>query len=150
MQVRDISNKSVVVAERGMPVDQAARLMRDMHVGSLVIVDGKGAEAQPIGMITDRDLVVSVMAKGLAPASVTVGEIFTARLETVDEEESILDALRAMRSRGIRRLPVTRRGSGSLAGIVTVDDILEVVSEQLSDIVHAIGNEQSREVSNRE
>ena len=149
MQVRDISNKSVVVAERGMPVDQAARLMRDMHVGSLVIVDGKGAQAQPIGMITDRDLVVSVMAKGLAPASITVGEIFTARLETVDEEESILDALRAMRSRGIRRLPVVRRG-GELAGIVTVDDILEVVSEQLSDIVHAIGNEQSREVSNRE
>jgi predicted transcriptional regulator len=79
---------------------------------------------------------------------VSVGEIMSRELITAREDDDVLDAFKAMRSRGIRRLPVLTR-SGTLAGIVTVDDLLELVAEQVDDLVKAITSEQSREARAR-
>lgn len=144
MNAGEICNREVVVAYRQMSLTQAAKLMRDHHVGSLVVVVDRLSERVPVGMLTDRDLTVAVIAKELDPRTLTVGEVMGTELFTVREQDSISEALRLMRERGVRRVPVLTR-SGALAGLVTVDDLLDNVAEQLSDVVHAIERERVRE-----
>jgi len=102
----------------------------------------------PVGIITDRDIVVAVVAGGVDPAKLAVGDVMGPELFTVRETDSVSDALARMRSRGIRRVPVLSAG-GTLAGLVTVDDLLEIVAEELESLVRAIGAEQARETRTR-
>jgi CBS domain-containing protein len=148
MNVGEICNRTVVVARRQTVLTEAAHLMREHHVGSLVIVDEGARGRVPVGIVTDRDLVVAVVADGADPRKFSVGEVMREGLVTVAESDSVFDTLRLMRGRGIRRVPV-RAADGTLAGIVTVDDLLEIVAEQLNDLVRAIATEQSREVLSR-
>jgi CBS domain-containing protein len=144
MNAGEICNREVVVAYRDMSLIEAAGLMREQHVGSLVVVVDRLSERVPVGMVTDRDLTVAVLAKEIDPGSLTVKDVMTADLATLREQDSITDALRLMRERGVRRLPVLTR-SGALAGILTIDDVLDIVAEQLSDIVRAVVRERARE-----
>ncbi len=148
MDVGELCNRSVVYAERALPLPEAARLMREHHVGSLVVVDERGAGRVPVGILTDRDIVVAVVAGEVDPRTLTVGEVIGPNLVSARETDSVFDVLRMMRQRGIRRVPVVAP-DGTLAGIVTVDDLLEVVAEQLNDLVRAIATERSREAQVR-
>ena len=148
MKVGEICNRTVVMAKRETVLSEAAYLMREHHVGSLVVVDPAAKGNVPVGIVTDRDIVVAVVAEGVDPRKITVGDVMPQRLVTVGEEDSVFDALRLMRGRGIRRMPVVA-GDGTLAGIVTIDDVLEIVAEQLNDLVRAIATEQSRETHDR-
>lgn len=148
MKVGEICSRTVVVGRRETVLSEAAHLMREHHVGSLVIVDERGTGRVPVGIVTDRDIVVAVVAEGVDPRKIAVGEVMRPELVTVGEAESVFDALRLMRGRGIRRVPVLA-ADGTLAGIVTVDDLLEIVAEQLSELVRAIASEQSRETRDR-
>lgn len=148
MNIGEICSRVVVFARKTMPLSDAAKLMREHHVGSLVVIDGEDRERIPVGIITDRDIVVEVLAAGLDYREVTVGDIMATELMTAREQDSMLDVLRAMRRGGIRRMPVVT-ASGSLAGIVTVDDLLEIVAEELGDLVKAIASEQSKEARTR-
>ena len=147
MKTGEVCNRTVIVVGRDTPLGEAAKLMREHHVGSLLVVEDTDGRA-PVGVVTDRDMVVEVMAPGLDYRALTVGEIMGARLVTAREGDDCLDTLKAMRSYGVRRVPVVT-ASGELAGIVTIDDLLETVAGQLDDIVRAIGNEQSREAFQR-
>ena len=144
MNAGDICNREVVVAYRNMSLAEAAKLMRDNHVGSLVVVVDRLSERVPVGMITDRDLTVAVIAKELDPRKLTVGDVIGDELFTVREKDCVTDVLRLMRERGVRRVPVLTH-SGALAGLVTIDDVLDIVAEQLGDIVHAVERERVRE-----
>ena len=144
MNVGDICNREVVVAYRNMSLPEAAKLMRENHVGSLVAVVDRLSERVPVGMLTDRDLTVAVIAKELDPRKLSVGDVIGGELFTVREEDSVTDVLRLMRERGVRRVPVLTH-SGALAGLVTIDDVLDIVAEQLGDIVHAVERERVRE-----
>ena len=148
MNVGEICNRVVVCAERGVPVTDAAKLMREHHVGSLVVVDEGPRGRVPVGIVTDRDIVVAVIAKSVDPARLTVGDVMGPELFTVRETDSVSDALARMRSRGIRRVPVVTE-AGTLAGLVTVDDLLGIVAEELESLVRAIGAEQTRELRRR-
>jgi CBS domain-containing protein len=148
MNAGELCNREVVIAYRDTPLVEAARLMREHHVGSLVVVVDRLSERVPVGILTDRDIVVAVVAPAVDPRTVTVGEMMTGELLTVREQDSVYDALRLMRGRGIRRVPVVTP-AGTLAGIVTLDDLLETVAEQLNDIVRAITSEQVREARAR-
>jgi len=148
MNIGEICNREVVFAYRGTPLIEAARLMREHHVGSLIIVVDRLSERVPVGIVTDRDLTVAVLAKGLDPKALTVGDVISEELATVREQDSVFDALRTMRTRGVRRLPVLTH-SGALAGIVTIDDILELVAEELEDFVKILGRERARETQAR-
>jgi CBS domain-containing protein len=149
MKTGEVCNRQVSFAYEHERVDEAAKLMRKHHVGSLVVVAKDEVRGVvPVGMLTDRDIVVGVLTAGLDYRTVSVGEIMTRDPISVSEEEDVLDALKIMRRRGIRRLPVLTR-AGTLAGIVTIDDLLELVAEQLEDLVKAIASEQSREVRAR-
>lgn len=144
MNAGEICNREVVVANRNMNLAEAAMLMREHHVGSLIVCVDRLSERVPVGMLTDRDLTVAVVAKELEPRKVNIGEVMSAELFTVHEKDSITDVLRLMRERGVRRVPVLTE-SGALAGIVTIDDLLDIVAEQLGDVVHAIERERVRE-----
>jgi len=148
MRVGEICNRTVVVAKRDTVLTEAAHLMREHHVGSLVVVEPSGKGNVPAGIVTDRDIVVAVVAEGVDPRKIAVGDVMPQRLVTVGEEDSVFDALRLMRARGIRRVPVLA-ADGTLAGIVAIDDLLEIVAEQLNDLVRAIATEQSRETHDR-
>ncbi len=147
MKTGEACNRTVVVVDREMPLGDAARLMREHHVGSLVVAKATYGN-KPLGIVTDRDMVVEVMAEDLDYRTVTVGDIMGDKFVVAREQDDSLDTLKLMRSQGVRRIPVVTE-KGDLAGIVTVDDLLGIVAEELEDIVHAIGNEQTRETKHR-
>lgn len=148
MTVGQICNRVVVFAFRNTPLPDAAKLMRENHIGSLVIVDESARGRIPVGMLTDRDIAIAVVAQALDPRTLTAGEVMSGELVTANEQDDMLDTLQRMRRRGIRRVPVLT-ATGTLAGIVTLDDLLELVAEQLGDVVKAIATEQSREARAR-
>jgi CBS domain-containing protein len=148
MGLSEICNRSVVVTPRDTSVEAAARLMREHHVGSLVVVDETARGRKPVGILTDRDIAIEVVAAGVAPASVTVGETMAPDLVTARESDEPWETIRLMRQKGIRRVPVVD-AQGLLVGIVTVDDLLEIIAEEIDGLVKVIAAEQSREARTR-
>jgi CBS domain-containing protein len=129
-------------------VVEAAKLMRHHHVGDVVVVEEKEGVNVPVGIVTDRDIVIEVLAEDVEPASVSVADIMSSELAKVREEDELLQTIQFMRSRGVRRLPVVD-AQGGLVGILTVDDVLDLVAEQLSDLVGLATREQYRESKTR-
>lgn len=149
MSIGEFCNREVVYALRDTTVVQAAALMRSHHVGCLVVVDEVDAgKRRPVGILTDRDVVVEVTATGLDPKTITAGDIMSAQLATVHEEDTVEQAMEMMRFKGVRRLPVVDR-DGGLAGIITVDDLLELMAENLVELTRIISREQAAEARGR-
>jgi len=143
MSVGTLCNREVAVTGADTSIAEAARLMRRRHVGDLVILS-EDEERRPVGLVTDRDLVVEVLAEDVAPDSISVADVMTRTLVTIDEDADFWDALHQMRHHGVRRLPVVN-AAGGLEGIITLDDALELVSEALSDLVSLISRESEQE-----
>jgi CBS domain-containing protein len=143
MKTGEICKRQVIVARRSTALNEVAQLMRKNHVGSVVILE-EGDARVPAGIVTDRDMVVEVVAAGLDPRTVTAGDIMTASPALARKDDDALWALKTMRDRGIRRLPVVDE-AGALFGIVSLDDLVEHVGVALGDIVQALGTERSVE-----
>jgi CBS domain-containing protein len=148
MSVGEYCNREVVITERGTEIREAAKLMRQRHVGDLVVVERRGDEAIPIGVVTDRDLVIEVLAQELDMEAVTVGDVMSMEIVTARETEELWDTLNRMRSQGIRRMPVVNE-RGGLEGIITADDIVEVIAEGVMDLAKLIRREREREARQR-
>ena len=144
MNISDICTVQTLSCSRDETVQGAAFLMRKHHVGDLVVVDGSDDTAIPVGIVTDRDIVVSVVALGLDPASLQVGDIMSDDLLTCREEDDVYQTIEHMRVRGIRRVPVVNR-HGGLAGIVSADDLLEFLAEEMGDLSRISGSQQAVE-----
>jgi CBS domain-containing protein len=112
------------------------------------VVDETGKGRVPAGILTDRDIVVAVVAREVDPRALTAGDVMSNDLATVRPTDSAADALERMRRRGVRRLPVVAE-NGTLAGIVTIDDLLAAVADELGALVRAISAEQARETRAR-
>jgi len=121
MSVGELCNREVVIAERTLPVTEAARLMRSHHVGDLV---------------------------GVNPDALKVGDIMGPEVATVREGEGLFEALRYMRDKGVRRMPVVD-GSGGLVGILTQDDLLGLLAEEMTELAKLVSHERQREASGR-
>jgi CBS domain-containing protein len=147
MPIGEICNREVVFARRNNTIKEAASLMRQHHVGDLVVVD-EGSVRKPVGIITDRDIVVSLVALGLDADTLTVGEVMGQDLSTAPEQQGIFESIEQMRARGIRRLPVVGK-QGELIGIVAVDDLIGLLAEEMGDLAKIIAREQTREVKTR-
>ena len=106
MRIGDICTLHTIHCQRDTSVQDAALLMRQHHVGDLIVAEQPNGERVPIGILTDRDIVISVIALGLDPASLLVGDIMSAQLLTASEDEDVYDIIERMRVNGIRRLPV--------------------------------------------
>lgn len=139
--------REVTTAERGMSVTEAAKLMRDRHVGALVVVESSD-RPEPVGLLTDRDLVVEVLGEEVPVDSITVGDVMSADLLTAREEDGLWDTLERMRTRGVRRVPVVDRGN-FLVGILAADDVLELLAQELGALSRLIRREQEQEAGRR-
>lgn len=144
MAVGEICNREVVVTEKALSVVDAAQLMRKHHVGDLVVVEEKDGSRRPVGVVTDRDIVVEVVAAGVNPEALTVGDIMSPEVATVREGEGLFEALRYMRDKGVRRMPVVDR-EGALVGILTLDDLLELLAEEMAELAKLVSHERKRE-----
>lgn len=148
MRVADICTRDVIHIDAGMSVRDAAQLMREKHIGTLVVVEQPNSEQVPVGIVTDRDIVLSVIAAGVDARMLSVGDVMSRELATCTESQELLDAVQIMRSRGVRRLPVLN-GHGGLYGLVSADDIISVLGTHLREISHAMSLGQVHEMENR-
>lgn len=137
-------NREVVITTPKSSILDAAQLMRKHHVGTLVVAESVDGETYPRGIITDRDLVVEVMAPGVDPDQILVSDIMGERLFTVEESECLNDTMRLMRSHGIRRVPVVDK-RGVLQGIISVDDMIVRIAEEAQELSKLIVHQQARE-----
>jgi CBS domain-containing protein len=143
-----IFNPTVATVDAEEDVVGAATLMREQHVGDLIVVKRRDGESVPIGILTDRDIVVGVIAKRVAPDVVKVGDAMTRNLLTIREDASLEFALREMRRYGVRRAPVVR-ANGDLVGVIAVDDVIQHLAEQMTRLADLIRIEQAAEVQTR-
>ena len=119
----------------------AAKLMREKHIGYLVVVEPHMTGVRPVGVLTDRDIVVAVVARDVDPRSLTVGDVMTRDPVAIPQDAAIDTALREMRRMGIRRMPVLGP-LGQLVGVVSLDDLFEVLAAELGDAAGSIRTEQ--------
>jgi len=148
MTVEHLVTRNVAAVDTSATVVQAAREMRNRHVGALVITEAQNGGLKPVGVITDRDLVVSVLAMDLVPGSLTVGEVMTAHPFTVRLDDDADLAIRRMRGLGVRRAPVVDL-SGQLQGMFAVDDYLEHLANGLREVSILIAQERREEEKSR-
>lgn len=148
MFVGEICNRQVVICGRDDSIQNAAELMRDNHVGDVIVVEHKEGKHFPIGILTDRDIVIEVLAEGVNLNDIAVNDVMSSELISVKEDDYIIETIEQMRDRGIRRVPVVNQ-EGSLEGILAVDDTIELVAELLSNLVRLFKQEFNREIKTR-
>ena len=145
MSVGEICNREVIIIDRNENITDAARLMRKHHVGNVVVVRTENSMTRiPVGILTDRDIVIELLARDVDLNALSVGDAMSYDLLSVREDDNVLDAIKQMRKKCVRRAPVVN-GQGSLVGILTEDDMVELLSEQLSDLVALQKREQQVE-----
>ena len=148
MKIGELCNREVVIASKDTKVIELASLMREHHVGDIVITKNEAGANKPIGIVTDRDLVVEIIAKEVPLSACNAGDIMSDELVTLSESEGMWEAIDLMRDKGIRRLPVVSE-SGALVGIVCVDDLHAYLTERMQSVVSLINREQRREEHKR-
>lgn len=142
-----IRQRNVVSIEPTKGVVEAARLMREEHIGFLIVTEPVAPPAsgrKVTGVLTDRDLVVVVLARDADPHALTVGDVMTRNPLLISEDCPLDAALGLMREAGVRRVPVVD-SSGALSGVLSVDDVLERMARQLTNIAGSIGGGQRTE-----
>ncbi len=149
MTVGQYCNRHVITTLKSTEIDEVARMMRHHHVGTVVVVECRDETDYPIGIVTDRDLVVEVLAQGLAPDAVTVGDIMSNGLVVAKETDNLWHTLDRMSAKGVRRL-VTVDAKGALVGILTVEDVLTALAVGLSDVTRLVQRGIAREVRQRQ
>lgn len=148
MTLNDICTLNVAFCARDTNLLQAARLMRERHTGTLVVVDDPQGVRTPAGIVTDRDIVVEALANELDPAKTSVAKIMGTRLVIGNAAETLTEAIERMRLHGVRRLPVVDR-TGCLVGIVTLDDMLTLHARQAAALAEIVSKEQTHEQRGR-
>ena len=144
MLVGEYCIREVVVVEEDKSVTEAAAIMRQYHVGDVVICKAQYGKQVPVGIITDRDVALEIVAKGIDPESVRVGDAMSFDLTTVSEHDDLMHVIELMRDKGVRRVPVIDADE-ALVGILTVDDIVDLLSEVLVDLAHLVDRQKRRE-----
>jgi signal-transduction protein with cAMP-binding, CBS, and nucleotidyltransferase domain len=144
MTVGRICCREVDVATSDESVQVAARRMHDRKVGTLVVIDDA---RHPIGIVTDRDLAVRIVATGRDAAMTSIGEVMTRTPRSIGEHEPIESALSAMRVTGCRRITVVDR-DGSLVGLISLDDVLALLTEEFRQIGSVLEKESPQSLAN--
>ncbi|HEY1892201.1 MAG TPA: CBS domain-containing protein [Steroidobacteraceae bacterium] len=140
MNAGSVCKRGVVTVKPSDDLIAAAHAMREKHVGYLIVSE----RARVIGVLTDRDIVVAVLAQEVDARTLKVGDVMTRDPLLIEEDQSIEAVLCHMREAGVRRVPVVDR-SGALSGVLSIDDVLERIAEDLLNIAGSIRNEQRME-----
>lgn len=144
MLLKEICTPDVVYCTEDATAAAAARLMRERHVGDVVIVEDMDGDQTPVGVVTDRDLVVEVLAKERDAAKVKVREIMRTPVVVARTSEDAHQALERMKANGVRRVPVMDE-SMKLAGILCLDDLVRRFAADAAAVAEVMVREQDRE-----
>lgn len=144
MSIGEYCTRDVVIVNKSDSIQETLGLMRSEHVGAVVVVEHLHDTVVPVGILTDRDIVVEVFAEGVDLHTVTVGDIMSFDLTVVNESVDFMTVIKTMRDNGVRRAPVVN-DAGDLVGIITVDDLLDILAEEMMDLSKLISKEQRRE-----
>ena len=147
MTIGTICNREVITVQRDATVLHAAVLMRQYHVGDVVVIENRKNKTVPIGIVTDRDIVVELVATELDCKVITVGDIIITKLIVIKDNAGVFEAIQLMVNKGVRRLPVVD-DAGGLVGIVTLDDLLLLLSKELATLTKLAAKLVSREQKN--
>ena len=148
MTIGTICNREVITVQRDATVLHAAVLMRQHHVGDVVVIENRKNKTVPIGIVTDRDIVVELVATELDCNVITVGDIIITKLIVVKDSAGVFEAIQLMANKGVRRLPVVD-DDGGLVGIITLDDLLLLLSKELAALTKLVTREQKNEATER-
>ena len=146
-QLKTFCTSQVAVVEPETAAVVVSQLMRQHHIGALVVVDAQ-EKSRPVGIITDRDLVLELMAQGLDPAVFTAGDIMSVNLVNATAEMDAMDAVELMKTHRLRRLVIVDE-AGRLTGIVTMEDVLEQLARELADLAEGLTGARDREIAER-
>lgn len=148
MKVLELLTRHVATTRRDEPLLTAIERMREEHVGALVVVED-GDARKPIGMLTDRDIVVGVLAKDVSHvATLDVGDVMSTEPVTATGDEDVGEVLRRMRSFGVRRVPVVD-AAGALEGLLSLDDVLLGLSDELAEAASLVSRQREHEPERR-
>lgn len=137
--IGEMSIKPVVTIAPDASIQEAARLMRSKKVGALVVVSSR----KPIGILTDRDITVDVVAAGTDPATTVVGKVMHRNPRVLRDDQGLLDAVKAFSSAGVRRLPVVS-ATGTVKGIIALDDVLMLLGNEMAHVSTALSRSLGR------
>jgi CBS domain-containing protein len=140
MAVGSICTRRIITVDVGVDVAAAAQVMRENKIGYLLVTDKSSGNRAPAGVVTDRDIVVKVLAKDVNPHALSVGDIMTREPLVATEDDGISETLHRMRTLGVRRVPVVN-ARGQIAGVLSIDDAIDHLVSQLSDVAKAAHNE---------
>jgi CBS domain-containing protein len=137
MNIGELCTREVYIVNPAEPLSQAIHEMRKRNIGCVVVVEQRGDRVVPIGIVTDRDIVRALpdYPDGIGRARVV--DVMTREPLTLPEDSSIVEGMGRLRQRGVRRAPVTA-ANGDLVGIVSADDCLGVVAEQLDSLARLV------------
>lgn len=144
MPIGDICVLGVVTCNRDTKIDEVAQLMRQHHVGDVVVIEESKGKQVPVGILTDRDIVTSVIALKLDPAMFSAGDLISRKIITVREDLGVFEAIQEMRRHGVRRMPVLDQ-EGTLVGIISIDDLFALLAEEMAELAKLISKEQVEE-----
>jgi CBS domain-containing protein len=144
MNVGDLCSREVCVVKRDEPLAQAVKEMRNRHVGAVVVTEPDGEVLRPVGIVTDRDVVRGQMDRRADLFCLSVGDVMTSNPLVLPESAEVADAIDMLSRRGVRRAPVAAE-NGDLVGIVTLDDLLPLIAEELTALAHLIGHQTKHE-----
>ena len=144
MNIGEICTREVVCTTAATSVAAAAKLMRQYRISDVIVTRNEAGKRVPLGIVTERDIVLSIVAAERVPESITVGDIMSRKLATAAEDEDVFDTIQRMREMGIRRMPIVD-GEGALCGIVSLDGIIEVLAEEMNELVRLIARLQFEE-----
>lgn len=148
MNIAAICNREVITVHSESTALNAAKLMRQYHVGDVIVIETDHDKAIPVGIVTDRDIVIELVATELNCNVITAGDIMIANPTVIKENAGVFDAIKAMTAKGVRRLPVVD-DDGSLVGIVTLDDLILLLSKEFGTLSKLITREQKNEMVKR-
>lgn len=148
MPIGEICSRETVVCDRNTTILEASQLMRQHHVGDLVVIEESAGKQVPVGIVTDRDIVVSVVSMKLDTSVFAVGDLVFSDIVTIREDQGVFETMQQMRAHGIRRIPVVNE-EGGLVGIVSIDDLIQLLAEEMNELAKLISREQAREVQAR-
>jgi len=145
MPMSDLCSASPVSISRTASLRQAALLMRNSHVGSIVVLDADGGSRRPVGMLTDRDIVLKGVVEDRDPGKTRVEDIMSTELVFVSRNVGLYEAVRKMRQNNVRRLIVTDE-AGGLCGLFSTDDLVRLIGEEIGEVGELFARQSRTEI----
>lgn len=148
MDLRKIGKRRVATVLPEMTVRDAARVMREAHLGDVIVVEQRDQKVFPVGILTDRDIVMSTTALGVSPVDFLVGDVMTRNLVTAGSHEPLNRVIDLMKEHGVKRIPIVSP-DGELDGIVSIEDVMRLLSEEMCALSQVYERQRANEAERR-